>query len=426
MKQYVVGITLIALSFWGCDRRATQPARGIYVNHAPIITQLTANTPAVDPNVGVTILCQATDSDADVIGFSETYSSPGITFSNPSVNDSLTQAIASWSGSSQPGLHDLIIAVSDNDLMDLDTVQVLIYLSAPTLSVRVLSNTQTQLSWNDTTSLADSMRIERKTEVTEYVQVGVADASLGYYVDSDLTPLTKYYYRLAAWNQFSYSNYSDVVAAYTAVMPDSGLFAWYPLNGDAADSSNFGHNGSLLGAEPIQDRFGNAGQALNFNGQGARVELPPQVVQLPSFTLVAWINWSDNITGNQPILHAWNGQGGYLTLTPKAPPHFKFTICDGPVTEALQALPPLTLSEWTLVAVRINNGQGTLYRNAIPVYVGAMNISPEQAAGTGLWLGGNPNSGIYFMGSMDDVRIYNRALEDNEIELLYHEGGWQI
>lgn len=27
-------------------------------------------------------------------------------------------------------------------------------------------------------------------------------------------------------------------------------------------------------------------------------------------------------------------------------------------------------------------------------------------------------------GKVDDIRIYNRALNENELQLLFHEGGW--
>jgi len=30
----------------------------------------------------------------------------------------------------------------------------------------------------------------------------------------------------------------------------------------------------------------------------------------------------------------------------------------------------------------------------------------------------------YYQGFLDDIRIYNRALSDIEIQALYHEGGW--
>jgi len=31
-----------------------------------------------------------------------------------------------------------------------------------------------------------------------------------------------------------------------------------------------------------------------------------------------------------------------------------------------------------------------------------------------------------YRGLIDDIRIYNRALSENEIDSLYHEGGWPI
>jgi hypothetical protein len=33
-------------------------------------------------------------------------------------------------------------------------------------------------------------------------------------------------------------------------------------------------------------------------------------------------------------------------------------------------------------------------------------------------------TGNYFSGSIDDIRIYNRALTQIEIDMLFHEGGW--
>jgi hypothetical protein len=31
----------------------------------------------------------------------------------------------------------------------------------------------------------------------------------------------------------------------------------------------------------------------------------------------------------------------------------------------------------------------------------------------------------FFTGKIDDIRLYNRALTDTEIDQLYHEGGWK-
>ena len=42
-----------------------------------------------------------------------------------------------------------------------------------------------------------------------------------------------------------------------------------------------------------------------------------------------------------------------------------------------------------------------------------------------LAIGKNPaGSDRYYNGNIDDIRIYNRALSEDEIQALYHEGGW--
>ncbi len=40
-------------------------------------------------------------------------------------------------------------------------------------------------------------------------------------------------------------------------------------------------------------------------------------------------------------------------------------------------------------------------------------------------VGGN-DSWSYYPGILDDIRIYNRALSEAEIDTLYHEGGWDL
>lgn len=41
------------------------------------------------------------------------------------------------------------------------------------------------------------------------------------------------------------------------------------------------------------------------------------------------------------------------------------------------------------------------------------------------YFGKNNWSGTgYLDGKLDDIRIYNRALTEEEVKLLYHEGGW--
>jgi hypothetical protein len=47
------------------------------------------------------------------------------------------------------------------------------------------------------------------------------------------------------------------------------------------------------------------------------------------------------------------------------------------------------------------------------------NYSLMLGTGSGEYFGDN-----FFDGEIDDFRIYNRAVTEDEIQILYHEGGW--
>jgi hypothetical protein len=53
--------------------------------------------------------------------------------------------------------------------------------------------------------------------------------------------------------------------------------------------------------------------------------------------------------------------------------------------------------------------------NSAPIIIGRTN--PVGICGT--------SDFFYFPGDIDDIRIYNRALTEAEIQALYQEGGWK-
>jgi len=60
----------------------------------------------------------------------------------------------------------------------------------------------------------------------------------------------------------------------------------------------------------------------------------------------------------------------------------------------------------------INKQAGPLEQNNMPLYIG-----------TKVDYSGDCNKNQFFNGSIDDIRIYNRALDSTEIQALYNEGG---
>src|SRR5262245_26741428 len=69
------------------------------------------------------------------------------------------------------------------------------------------------------------------------------------------------------------------------------LLARWQLDGNANDVSGNGHNGVAFGAmAPTDDRFGNANNAMNFNGGYLRVA-PSSVFSPRTLTLTAWVRY---------------------------------------------------------------------------------------------------------------------------------------
>ncbi|NJN33667.1 MAG: T9SS type B sorting domain-containing protein [Saprospiraceae bacterium] len=83
------------------------------------------------------------------------------------------------------------------------------------LRARTLSYDQIQLEWQYSSDLEQGFILERRTETSAYVEVARIEADELQYVDINLTPDTRYYYRLAAFNDSGISDFSNEVSAVT-------------------------------------------------------------------------------------------------------------------------------------------------------------------------------------------------------------------
>jgi hypothetical protein len=247
---------------------------------------------------------------------------------------------------------------------------------------------------------------------------------------------------LRAGIQFSVNLIQQISAA--------NLIASWTFSGNANDVSGNGNNGTLktgwvgpYGVAPtdggtlpvlVADRYGVANSAYAFSN-GAYIEVPFQASLRPSsFTICAWINPTTASNGNYIFsLDRWNGykfqlQGGnlpFLTVMTTTGDHDQD---DGG--------PSVQLNVWTQVVASFTNGTEKFYING--VLVKTANITgdpttlvspPPVAIGNELpklsYDLANPNSpnayygGNYFIGSIDDVHLYNKVLSDNEVKSLY-------
>ncbi len=192
-----------------------------------------------------------------------------------------------------------------------------------------------------------------------------------------------------------------------------GLVAHYPFEGNANDLSGNGHHGTNYGATLTTDRFGNAGYAYDFDGTDDYMNLGNWFTY-QDFTISMWVNreiigtdWRVIIDNNHP--NNWVIQS-YQTSN-----DFVFGLYpDGGVDFTLE------LNQWDHV-VCIKNG------TSIKTYIaGVLENTSTMSATVNysnpiLFLARWGSGGRYFDGKIDDIRMYNRALADSEIDMLFTE-----
>lgn len=199
----------------------------------------------------------------------------------------------------------------------------------------------------------------------------------------------------------------------------TGLVAAYSFDEGtgttAGDSSGNGNTGTIANA--TWAAAGKYGKALSFNGTNARVSIPSSAsLNLTTgMTLEAWVNPSVSRASWGDII--WKADALYFlegTSTNGGRPAGGAKNASGTWTDAYgpSALP---VNTWTHLAATYDGSFVRLYVNGIQVTATARTgnlLSSTQP----LFIGGNTLYGYYFAGMIDDVRVYNRALTQTEIQ----------
>lgn len=209
---------------------------------------------------------------------------------------------------------------------------------------------------------------------------------------------------------------------------NDGLLAWYAFSGNANDGSGNGYNGTVNGATLTNDRFGNSNSAYYFNGSGNYIGLgnPAGLNFTGQITIAVWIR-PDAITGNVNRNIVAHGYGGlpikevYLRTANYGQYEIGSYIQDSGFTgRAEYSIPLADQGNWVHLVGLYDGSFWKLYRNGIevaskPIATGAVQVSADWAIGAR-----GTGSSRFFTGAIDEVRIYNRALNASEVIELYN------
>jgi hypothetical protein len=223
----------------------------------------------------------------------------------------------------------------------------------------------------------------------------------------------------------------------TVDLPTQGLLTYYPFSGNANDASGNDFNGIVYGATLTFDRFGKSNSAYHFT-VGAYIRIPELFSDSCSaFTFAAWVREDAKDDAYHAIVYKGSQKGeaalvfspGFLGFgvklqVPYTPARPKIWY-EANIADTLRAN-----TNYFLVGRYIRGQNVDLSINGINVSsstVPNLNLF-SSPLGTYSAIGNNTESGLspsfWWNGVIDDIRIYNRALSDNEVQSLYHEGGF--
>jgi hypothetical protein len=206
-----------------------------------------------------------------------------------------------------------------------------------------------------------------------------------------------------------------------------GLVAYYPFNGNANDESGNGNNGIVYGATLTTDRLGNENKAYSFDGISNYIKAAVKNIPVgnSSRSMTAWVKptTSDFHLGIIGYGESGGIQGSLFGLSPNSPNQKLFFWG---ANQDYQSNLPIIRNKWTFIAVIYDGSKIKLYAdNQSESY----NIGILKTGMSDFYIGvtydGSGACGgfcSWFKGGIDDIRIYNRALSESEIQQLYNEG----
>lgn len=193
----------------------------------------------------------------------------------------------------------------------------------------------------------------------------------------------------------------------------NGLIAWWKLNGDTNDASGNNVAATNNGATPTTGQNGQANSAYSFNGTSSYIGTSQQLMNsVTNFSLGGWINMNSS-----QISRA--GFFGHNDNVETQATGNAISFYQNGVTVNCA----MTAGAWHMVYGVFNGSTLAIYIDGTQCASSASTQHNSAAYNFNIGGGGIADSSAnWFTGSIDDVRVYNRALSSTELQTLYQIG----
>jgi len=205
-----------------------------------------------------------------------------------------------------------------------------------------------------------------------------------------------------------------------------GLIAEYLFQGDANDSSGHDRHGTVVGASLCEDRFGRANSAYSFDGHSSHIVVDPAPeLSERGFSLSVWCSY-----GAKTRFEGWHSaivsQDGHherrvfqLSTLDSSITFHRFMADSEPYTDGA-----IHRNYWYHIVATYNGSLFKLYRNGQFASEASGQWSPSGDEPLFIGRKSTDEPHFFFQGAIDDIRIYNRELSQDEVEELFLENGW--
>jgi len=242
---------------------------------------------------------------------------------------------------------------------------------------------------------------------------------------SGLSSGTTYHFRLKAVNSLGTNYCNDVTFTTLNNIPTNGLVGYYSFNGNAHDQTINGNHGTISGATQTTDRFGRANGAYYFDGIDdditGTINNWPLGKSARTISLWGKLHTLPLIAGTNSLFLTY-GQG---TLQNVNSIYFQYVEAIGKSVvysgylDDVNVLFNYTLNTWYNIVVTFDGTVAAIYIDGI--LIAQESKSTWNTLSSNFHFGNFDNLTSWLNGAIDDIRIYDRVLTQDEILLLYNE-----
>ena len=229
---------------------------------------------------------------------------------------------------------------------------------------------------------------------------------------------------------YSFGQFVDgTLTVVETVALSTGLVAYYPFDGDFRDYSGHGRDAVSFGALLTDDRCGTHRGACGFDGSTSYLRASATGLPTTNRTVALWLN-ATNLDVGRCVLGYGAGASFLLVMNnPDGATGMYETQGHYRIDRLLAPLPPDVLGLWHHWIVTVLGPRITMYLDGLEIGASDSFVTPTGVDGLDFIMGTvvapsgtgafSDQNGKVFSGSLDEVRVYDRALSPSEARSLY-------